>query len=121
MGGFSIVIALAGLYGVLAHLVSQRTREIGLRMALGAARTDVMRLILGDGLKPVGVGIFTGLAVGARLRLGAQPLFANLLPPMNWTILAVVPMMLLAAGAFACYLPARRASRVDPNVALRES
>lgn len=121
LGAFAMLIALAGLYGVLAHLVSKRTREIGLRIALGAARTDVLRLVLGDGLKPVIVGIVAGLAAGAILWRAAQSMFANLLPPMSVMILVIVPLMLLATGIVAAYLPAVRAARVDPNVALRDT
>jgi ABC-type lipoprotein release transport system permease subunit len=90
-------------------------------MALGAARVDVVRLVLFDGVKPVAIGLAVGLGAGAIFRLAAQPLFERLVPGMDATILVAVPTMLLAAGAIACYLPARRASLVDPNVALRES
>ena len=121
LGGFAIVIALAGLYGVLAHLVSKRTREIGLRMALGAARVDVVRLVLFDGIRPVLIGLGVGLGIGEIFRHAAQPMFERLVPTMDVMVVVGVPIMLLAAGMLACYLPARRASRVDPNVALRES
>ena len=123
LGSCAWVLALAGLYGVLSHLVQRRRREIGLRMALGAARQDVIRMVLRDGLRPLMLGIGCGLALAvvAGLLLPAQ--FARLLPTIDPMALAILPPLFSAfAGAaiLACYLPARRASRVDPNVALKE-
>jgi putative ABC transport system permease protein len=123
LGTCAWVLALAGLYGVLSQLVQRRRREIGLRMALGAERRDVIRMVLRDGLRPVITGIAVGLllAIVAGLLLPAQ--FARLVPTIDPAAVAIVPPLFGAfAGAalLACYLPARRASRVDPNVALKD-
>ena len=120
LGGFALALALAGLYGALSHVVLKRRREIGLRVALGANRPDILRLVLRDGLRPVISGIVLGLALGAVARLWLTPLFNRLLPPLDPFVLAVVPLLLLACGIAACLIPARRASRVDPNLALRD-
>ena len=107
-----------GLYGVLAFGVSQRTREIGVRLALGAARREVLGLVVREGMILVGLGLVVGCA-GA---LAVTGLLQALLYETNaydpWTF-AVVPLMLGAVALAACYVPALRASRVDPMAALR--
>ena len=105
---------------MLAHVVSTRTREVGVRMALGASRRDVVHMVLRDGVQPVVSGIIGGLMVGIIARMLLTPLFVRLLPPLDPIVLTVVPATMLAAGIAACYLPARRAAQVDPNVALRQ-
>jgi predicted permease len=121
LGAFAWGLALAGLYGVLSHLVSRRTREIGIRVALGASRTDITRMIVREGLSPVILGIVVGLMLGALARLALQPRFLSLIPAMDVVVLVLVPVIFVGAAVLACYLPARRAADVDPNVALRQT
>jgi len=113
-----LAVALLGIYGVVSYSVARRTQEIGVRMALGAARGDVLRMVLRQGLTLVGVGAVIG-AVGA---LGATRVIASELygvtPTDPWTFFGAIALMLLV-GCFACVIPARRAMRVDPIVALR--
>ena len=117
----ALVLSMAGLYGVLSHVVARRTRELGVRMALGAGTDRIVRLIMRDGLRPVLEGAFIGLGSAAMIRLWLQPYFSSM------TVTAVDPLAfviglgpLVVAAAIACYVPARRAAKVDPNVALRE-
>jgi predicted permease len=119
LGGIALLLGLVGLSGVLGHMVTSRTREIGIRIALGAGRRRVLRMIMVDGLWPVALGLVAGIAAsfaiaqllrGTISRLGGIPTFA----------LVLIPLLLIAASLIACALPARRAAGVDPNVALRE-
>ena len=114
----ALVLACAGIYGVISYLVAQRTHEIGVRMALGAQRSEVMRLILGHGARMVVVGV----AIGSVAALGLTRLMTNQLFGVTahdpLTFAAVAGVIILTAVA-ACYVPARRATRVDPMVALR--
>ncbi len=119
LGWLALVLSMAGLYGVLSELVLRRTREIGIRMALGADARHVLRMVLLDGTRPVLAGLGIGLACGVVLRLTFRPLFIRLLPAFDPWIVALVPIAFIAAALLAAYVPARRASRVDPNVALR--
>jgi predicted permease len=117
-GLLGLALATVGLYGVIAYTVSQRTHEIGIRMALGAARGDVLRLVVGQGLR---LTVF-GLALGLAGALAATRLIAVLLygiSPTDVTTFVAVSATLLASAALACYLPARRAAATDPMVALR--
>jgi putative ABC transport system permease protein len=121
IGGFAAVallLALLGLYGVLAYGVAQRTRELGLRMALGAQQSDVLRLILQNGLKLTMIGTMIGI-VGALIvaRLIASLLFG--VAPTDFATFAAVCVLLLSAAACASLIPAYRATKVDPMVALR--
>jgi putative ABC transport system permease protein len=117
--GVALLLSGLGIYGVLAYVVAERTREIGIRMALGARAADVVRLMLREGLASVaagaGIGVAAALALGRLLRallFGVTPL-----DPLS---VIGAPALLAAIAAIACYLPTRRATRVDPIVALRE-
>jgi predicted permease len=118
-GLLATLLTALGLYGVLTFSVARRTREIGIRVALGAQRRDVFRLIMIRGLALVGVGVVIGLAASFGLsRLIGALLFG--VSPNSLTTLASVSAGLIAVALLACYLPARRAARVDPMVALRD-
>jgi len=105
---------------VLSHVVSKRTRELGLRMALGADRSRIATLILRDGFRPIVEGLVIGLLVALIMRMMLQPLFKNPLAAFDPITLACAIVPLAIAGGIACYLPARRATRVEPSVALRD-
>jgi putative ABC transport system permease protein len=114
----SLILASVGLYGVLSYLTTQRTGEIGVRMALGARREQVVRLMLGDGLRPALYGLVLGLVVSAgAVRLIQSMLYGT--RPLDPAIFAAVAATLLAVAALACLVPAWRASRIDPMQALR--
>ena len=114
----ALALAAIGLYGVMSYLVKQRTHEIGIRMALGAGRSDLLKLVLGQGAKL----IFTGLGIGIAAALGLTRLISAMLfgisPTDPLTILGVSALLTVVA-LFACYVPARRAMRADPIAALR--
>ena len=115
----ALLLALAGVYGVLSYAVSRRTNEIGVRMALGASRGDVLRLIVGQGMRPVVQGAALGVAASLLLsRLMTSMLFG--VAASDPVTYAAVALMLVAAAALACYLPALRALRVDATSALRQ-
>jgi predicted permease len=114
----SLMLASIGLYGVLSYLTMQRTGEIGVRMALGAQREQVLRLMLGDGLRPAVYGLVLGLAVSTgAVRLIQSMLYGTW--PLDPAIFAAVAATLLVVAALACLVPAWRASRIDPMQALR--
>jgi ABC-type antimicrobial peptide transport system permease subunit len=117
-GGLAVVLACVGIYGVLATAVVQQTREIGVRMALGARRVDVLRMIMGQGLRWVSLGLLIGLTLGFLLTRMLASLWFGVRPANPVTYLAVSALMLAVAAA-ACYLPAVRAIRIDPMRALR--
>jgi putative ABC transport system permease protein len=116
--GVALLLALSGIYGVIAHAVAQRTREIGIRMALGAAREDVLRMILGEGGRLALAGIAIGIGASFLLTQWLRTLLYGVSATDPVTFLAVALLLLLTA-MFACWIPARRASRVDPIIALR--
>ncbi len=114
----ALVLAAVGLYGVLSYIVSQQTRDIGVRLALGATSDGIVREILARGLRPAIVGIAVGLGLVVALgRLIAGMLYE--VSPVDPVTLVLAPAFLLAIATLACYVPARRATRVDPMVALR--
>jgi len=121
LGSFAalaLLLAAVGLYGVLSYSVAQRTNEIGIRLALGAAQSQVQRLVLVEGLRPAAIGIGVGLAAS----FGAAQLLRTLLfgiGPHYWPAYVAVPFVLFAVAGLACAVPAWRATRVDPVVALR--
>ena len=119
MGMMGLSLAIVGLYGLVAYATSRRTKEIGIRMAIGAGRTAVLRMVLRQGLVLAGAGLVVGLlgGVGAeRLLQAAFPSGDNSFHPMA---LVLVAPIVLAATFIAAYLPARRAARLDPMKALR--
>jgi putative ABC transport system permease protein len=116
--GLALSLALVGVYGVVAYSVSQRTREIGIRIALGASRREVVGILLAQSLLPVGIGIWVGLAGAVAMSRVLATMLYGVTPTDAATFLAV-PMILAAAAAAASYVPARRALRIDPVEALR--
>jgi predicted permease len=118
--GLAVLLASIGIYGLLAYMVGQRSREIGLRMALGAQPDDIVKLFLRKGGALAGVGIVAGVVVSAS----TASMMASLLygvRPHDPAVFLIVPLLLLAVAALASYLPARRATKVDPMIALREA
>jgi predicted permease len=114
----ALILAAVGLYGLLSYLVTQRTSEIGIRMALGAQRPEILRAMLLDGLRPIALGLFIGLFGGvAYAQLIRSTLFG--VRPFEFSIFAAVGILVLVISLGACLYPAWRASRVDPMVALR--
>jgi putative ABC transport system permease protein len=121
LGGFSalaLVLAAVGIYGVISFLTAQRTHEIGVRVALGAQRGDILSMVFRHGLKLAGAGVALGIVAAlATTRLLSTVLFGvNAADPLTY---AGISLALLAAGLLACWMPARRATRVDPLNALR--
>jgi predicted permease len=118
--GLAVLLASIGIYGLLAYMVGQRSREIGLRMALGARRNDILRMFLRKGVALASVGIVAGLVFSAS----TASMMASLLygvRPHDPAVFLIVPLLLLAVATLASYLPARRATKVDPMFALREA
>jgi predicted permease len=119
LGAATLTMAMTGLFGVLSQRVADRRRELGIRGALGAARADIIRLVVADGLRPVAMGFGVGVVAGVLVQLALRPFLARLMPSMTWTMLLPIPPLLVLAALAACYLPARRALAVDPATAIR--
>jgi ABC-type antimicrobial peptide transport system permease subunit len=117
-GGLALLIALGGVAAIAAHSVALRTREIGIRMALGARRADVVTLIVRRALTPVAIGAVAGLAIASA---GSRVLVSQLygVSPLDPASFAATALVLVSAAAAAAWLPARRAARVDPITVLR--
>jgi ABC-type antimicrobial peptide transport system permease subunit len=114
----ALLLALVGIYGVVSHMVAQRTREIGVRVALGAQRSDVIRLVLGRGLSFVCAGVVLGLAASLGLTRVMESFLYGVKPTDALTF-AAASVLLVAVAALAAWVPARRAAGVDPLIALR--
>jgi putative ABC transport system permease protein len=114
----ALTLAAVGVYGVMAYLVAQRTREIGIRMALGARRADVMRMIVVHGARMAIAGVAVGVAGAFALTRVMASLLYQVSPTDLWTFFFVAAAVLVFI-LIACYVPSLRATRVDPNEALR--
>ncbi len=114
----ALLLALIGMYGVLSYYVAQRTREIGIRMALGAQRFGVLKIVVGQ----TALMALTGIVLGLACSLGLTRVIANLLfgiQPTDVATMIAMGALLLAVALVACYLPARRAMNINPMIALR--
>jgi putative ABC transport system permease protein len=119
LGGVGLVLAAVGLYGIIAHSSSRRRREIGIRLALGARRADVLRMILREGMRITIIGVVIGLVLAAaatRLMVG----FLFGVSPLDGLTFLLMSAMFIGVAAVASYLPARRASATSPMLTLRE-
>ena len=119
LAALALILAALGIYGVMTYTVAQRTPEIGLRMALGAAQSKMQTEILRDGLKLALCGLGLGIAGAYALGRAMQSTLYGT-GALNLSVLFAVSFVLLGASLVACYLPARRASAVDPTIALRQ-
>ena len=116
--GIALVLAIVGIYGVMSYSVTQRTHEIGIRMAIGARPRDVFTMILGQGMKLAMIGVVIGLAAAFALtRLMASMLFG--VTPTDATTFGAISALLIAVALLACYIPGRRATKVEPTISLR--
>ena len=117
--GVALLLAAIGIYGVMSYSFSQRTHELGIRMALGARRLDILRMALGEGMRIVATGLAAGLAGAAIMTQFFRSMLFEIGTADPITFLSV-SAILAGVALFACYIPAQRATRVDPLVALRE-
>jgi putative ABC transport system permease protein len=117
--GFALTLAAVGIYGIVAYSVSQRTHEIGVRLALGAQRRDVLAMVVSEGMTMTAIGTVAGIGAALALtRVMSSLLFGiGAADPITFT---AIPIALLLVALAACYLPARRATRVEPVTALRQ-
>jgi putative ABC transport system permease protein len=118
MGALGLVLSVVGVYGVISYSATQRTQEIGVRMALGASPADILRMVLGQGSLIVAAGLVLGL--GCSLVAGRLVRNFLVISPADPLTYAVVSVLLATVALVACYIPARRSTAVDPLVALRQ-
>jgi putative ABC transport system permease protein len=114
----ALILAIAGIYGTVAYAVAQRTQEIGIRVALGATASEVLRLVLFDALKPVGAGLVLGMAAAFGLARALDRLVYGISTTDTLTFVTL-PLLLGLVAMLASWVPALRATRVDPMIALR--
>jgi putative ABC transport system permease protein len=114
----ALALALVGVYGVTSYSVARQTREIGVRIAIGAQPGEVLRSVLARALRPVGLGLAIGLVIAAGAAFSIRSFLFGIVP-LDPMALCVVSGALLVTATIACYIPARRAARVDPTMALR--
>jgi putative ABC transport system permease protein len=117
-GVTALLLTTAGVFGVMAYSVSRRTREIGVRVALGAGSREVLAMILGQGIRTILIGVAAGIAGALALTRTVVSLLFGVTATDPLTFTAVI-LLMIAVALLACYIPARRATRVDPLVALR--
>jgi ABC-type antimicrobial peptide transport system permease subunit len=117
-GGMALLLGIVGLYGVIAYSVSQRTHELGIRMALGAQKSNVLRLVLAEGMKLALIGVCLGIASASAVTRFLTTLLYGVKPNDPLTFIAVA-LLLIAVTLLASYFPALRAAKVDPIAALR--
>jgi putative ABC transport system permease protein len=123
VGGFAVVallLASIGIYGLLAFMVGQRSREIGVRVALGASRSDIVKLIVSRGMILSGIGVVAGVLISSAAASMLRTMLYGV-RPYDLSVYLEVSSLLFFVAILASYLPARRATRVDPNTALREA
>jgi putative ABC transport system permease protein len=118
-GCLGLILVTVGVYSVLAYATAQKTHEIGIRVALGAERADVLRLVIRAGLRLVTAGVAIGLSVSLLLGRAIEAELWPGIKPYDPGTLAGTTLLLMGTGALACWIPAKRAARVDPMVALR--
>jgi ABC-type antimicrobial peptide transport system permease subunit len=118
LGGLALLLAVVGLYGVKSYVVSQRTREIGIRMALGARPADVLAMVLREGAMLSAAGVALGLPLAALLGFALSSLLYDV-KPLDPLVFTVAPALLALSALIATWLPARRATRITPLTALR--
>jgi putative ABC transport system permease protein len=114
----ALLLAAVGVYGVVSYSVACRTRDIGLRIALGAMRRDILSWVFSNGMRPVLIGLAIGLAAAIMIARALRSLLFGI-SATDFISLGTVALVLLLTSALACYLPARRASQLDPMTALR--
>ena len=119
LGMLTLLLAMVGLFGIQSHIVSHRTREIGVRMSFGATKAQIERMVLKDGCRPVFEGLLIGLVIGLAGRASVRAYLEVEMPIIDPWMVVGVPIPLVIAAFCACYLPAHRASAVEPSVALR--
>jgi predicted permease len=119
LGGLTLVLVMTGLFGVLSALVTQQTREFGIRMALGGTSRDVLQLVLWQGLRPARDGLIVGLILGVLSRLALRGIFSSGMAVIDVFAFVLVPLVIIATTVASSLLPARRAASVDPSIALR--
>jgi predicted lysophospholipase L1 biosynthesis ABC-type transport system permease subunit len=124
--GIALVLVIVGIYGVLSYSVAQRRQELGIRMALGAAKADILRMVVSYGITLAGIGIVIGWVVAMALSVIVSSLYSNQLSDILYKVsirdqitFVAAPALFLLIALVASYLPARRATQVDPNEALR--
>ena len=117
--GLALLLGTVGLYGVISYSVAQRTRELGIRSALGARRSKLLSLVVGEGMRLVLAGLFLGLLCAFALTRYLRSLLYGI-SPADPVVLATVTVLMGAVALSACFFPAYRASRIDPLVALRD-